>query len=433
MAIIHHHNGSATKPEAASNDASYCPGCGTVVAGVRYCPECGHAIPLPALTQPQPTVEQPTVEQPGPTVEEPEVMRAPVSDGVAPARERRRVRIVALSAAGALVLVVAAAAAIVLLNNGSKSQPSSSSSYRPQLSSALAPVIAANRTLSSTLQSLDGSQPTIRATTNATTQAKSAVDGAHGAVAVLTVPNSDQTLSQQVQQALAQEAGYVQAVSATLAAPTGQSASQLQTLATGTQSALVPLAAVAAGAASSVSGAENLMSWATGAAGQAKSQSDAAQRKALQQAAQSASHTTVIVPPASGSAPPAATSSGSGYVTPSGNQVPGSWSTSAATYASGTGTPYSWSGGQQCDRNIFAGGSTSCGFATNIFEVVAAANHYDSVIPASLTADNPATGATDSVTCTEYWGKDNQTDVQCITADGTGTAFPLWAATSYYP
>jgi hypothetical protein len=119
-------------------------------------------------------------------------------------------------------------------------------------------------------------------------------------------------------------------------------------------------------------------------------------------------------------------------VTPSGDPVPGSWSTSQATYASGVGTPYPWSTGQACDQNVLAGPDTSCAFAANVFKVVAAASHYGYVVPGSITASSPATGTTYALTCTEYWGRDNQDDVQCITDAGSGAAFPVWAADAYY-
>jgi hypothetical protein len=119
-------------------------------------------------------------------------------------------------------------------------------------------------------------------------------------------------------------------------------------------------------------------------------------------------------------------------VTPSGDPVPGSWGTSAATYASGVGTPYPWSSGQGCDQNTFAGTGTSCPFAENVFKVVAAANHYDNVLPGSISAYSPATHRTYALTCTEYWGKDNQNDIQCITDAGSGAAFPVRAANVYY-
>ena len=395
----------------------HCPGCGRLATDKPYCPECGSAIEAPTSAS-------------AATSEQPRTISSRPPDTAPLAGVGSRSRLVLVALAVALGLAAAAAAAIVILLSGSGSDQGSV--YRQKLSSALAPVVAANRTLSTALQSVDGSQTTITTAQNATSQAQSAVIAAHGAVTVLTVPRSDSTLSQQAQQALVQENGYMQAVSSTLSNPVGQSASQLRTLATGTQSALVPLDSVAPGASSSLTGTDNLLSWVAGANATAQRQNAAAQSNAIQQAAASGSHTTVVQVPETSNQPTSNPPAGGGYVTPSGGAVPGSWSPGAAAYASGVGTPYSWTGGQDCDQNIFAGGSTSCSFANNIFEVVAAASHYANVIPGSITAYDPGSNTTDTLTCTQYWGNDNQDDLQCITADGVGTAFPVWAANAYY-
>jgi len=139
-------------------------------------------------------------------------------------------------AAGLIIAAIAAVVVIVVSNSSSQG-----SSYRQKLGSTLAPVVAANRTLSTALQAIDGSRKTIGAASNATAQAQSALVAARGAVGVLTVPSSDTTLSQQVEQALTEESGYLQAVSSTLSKPTAQGASQLQPLLTATQSALASI------------------------------------------------------------------------------------------------------------------------------------------------------------------------------------------------
>jgi hypothetical protein len=161
-----------------------------------------------------------------------------------------------------------------------------------------------------------------------------------------------------------------------------------------------------------------------GASAAVKRQAADAQRKALRQAA--ATHTTTVIqtPPS-----PPVTST---LITPSGSPVPGSWGDSSAAFASGIGTPYAWAGGQNCDQNIFAGAGTPCSFANNIFMVGAAASHYTNVIPSSITVLNPADGTSYGLSCTEYTGTDSQTDVQCITATGAVSAFPVWAANVYY-
>ena len=396
--------------------ATNCPGCGRPVSGVRYCPDCGHAIALPASTRGN-----------GQTVVMPPAFVPPrgaaAGHGMPPAAPRRS-RAVVLGAAGALGLAVIAVVAIVVLTSSS-STSAPPQSYRQKLALALAPVLAANRTLTVSLQSLNGSQATIIVSKNATARALSALTAASGALAVLSVPASEQTLAQQAQQALTEETGYAKAISSALTSPSGQS-STLRALATSTQSALVPLSVVAADAPTSLAGTDNLISWVDGASAAVKRQAAAAQRKALKQAA--GTHTTTVIqtPP-----PPSPPVTGT-FVTPSGSPVPGSWGDSSAAFASGIGTPYAWAGGQNCDQNIFAGASTTCSFANNIFMVVAAASHYGNVIPSSITALNPADGSSYGLSCTEYTGTDEQTDVQCVTATGAGSAFPVWAANVYY-
>jgi hypothetical protein len=407
MALSDQHD---TEPLLATN----CPGCGRPVSSVRYCPDCGHAIALPASTRGnEQTVVTPPVSVPP--------RAAAAGHRLLPAAPRRS-RAVVLGAAGALGLAVIAVVAIVVLTSSSSSS-APLQSYRQKLALALAPVLAANRTLTVSLQSLNGSHATIIASKNATAQALSALTAASGALAVLSVPASEQTLAQQAQQALTEETGYAKAISSALTSPSGQS-STLRALATSTQSALVPLSVVAADAPASLAGTDNLISWVDGASAAVKRQAAAAQRKALKQAA--ATHTTTVIqtPPS-----PPVTST---LITPSGSPVPGSWGDSSAAFASGIGTPYAWAGGENCDQNIFAGDGTPCSFANNIFMVVAAASHYSNVIPASISALSPADGTSYGLSCTEYTGTDSQTDVQCITATGAGSAFPVWAANVYY-
>jgi hypothetical protein len=237
--------------------------------------------------------------------------------------------------------------------------------YRQKLSSALAPMLAANRTLTGALQTLDGSNTSITAAGNASSQAQSAVIGARGAVAVLAVPSSESTLSQQVGQALTDENGYLHTVSATLATPVGQTVSQLQTLATGAQSALVPLDAVAAGAGSSLGDTDNLISWATGAAALAARHQAAAQQRAQhaqQRAAQQSSR--------GGSSQ--RSSSGSG----------GSAAVSSST---------------PCGGGIIAGPNTSSPFALNVHAASEAAPGLNN----TLQVFSPVTGQTYTMTCAQ--------------------------------
>jgi hypothetical protein len=403
-----------SRRETQPQHASYCPGCGRSVHGTRYCPDCGHAIPLPTRDADTPT-----------TV---------IASHQVPAQAgRTSSRPVVFAAVGALGL--AAIAVIAIIISTSSSAPTAPS-YRQRLAATLGPVLSANQTVSDALVALDGSKRTITVAKAATVKAQSALGAARGSISVLVVPSRDQALAAQVSQALTQENGYLGVVAATLAQPTAQNSSQLRTLATETQSALVALTPVADGAQSSISGADNLISWATGAAAAAKHSTAASQQKAIQEAAQQAAKqaTRPISTPRSSSpvARPVNPSGANGYVTPSGDPVPGTWADQPAPFATGIGTPYSWSGGQGCDQNIFAGDGTSCSLANNIFMVVAAASHYGSVLPATISVFNPDTATTEAVSCTEYTGTDNQTDLQCLTATGAGTAFPVWAANVYY-
>jgi hypothetical protein len=288
-----------------------------------------------------------------------------------------------------LVIGVAVVVALIVLSNSSSGQ-SNASSYRQKLTSALAPVITVSRSLSVSLQSIDGSSKTISAARNGTAQAQSAVTSAQGAVGVLTVPSSDTTLSQQVQQALTQENGYLQAVSATLANPTSQSVSQVRTLATSTQSAFVPITAVAAGATNSLTGSDNLLSWASSASTAAQ---QAGTRKAAQQAA--AQHTQTVT-----------------------QQAP----------APATAPSSSPSGLTACDQNISVNSGTTCGFADDVFSGYAqAVQQAGGPGSYSIYAYSPTTGQYYTDAC-NY----NPTNQIVLCSHGSDLIqFPYWAASVY--
>lgn len=325
-----------------TDHARYCAHCGHVAGDGPFCPGCGQPIEL-ALPQQPPRQQQPPQQRdPGP---------------------HRSSRLVLILAAGALGLVAVAAAAIIILTGSSSSSTKSSTSgsqiavtaYRQKLSTAFAPVLVANKTLSSSLQAIDGSRSSITAARNAETQAESAVVGARGAVGVLTVPNADSTLSQQVQQALTEENGYLEVVSSTLTSPSSRSVSQLQTLATGAQTALVPLAVIAPGAGTSLTGTDNLVSWANGAAA----------RK------------------------PPKTSGGSS----SGSSSSGS--SSSGSSSGGTSTPASSS--TDCGGGLVAGPNTTCPFAENVKAAWDAAPGINT----TLTVYSPVTHQTYTMTCAQ--------------------------------
>ena len=168
--------------------------------------------------------------------------------------------------AAALGLAAIAVVAVVIATSGSGSNPGSpASAYQVKLTAVLSPLIVANDKLSAALWAIDGSEPSITAAKNAATAVQSSMVATRSAVTVLSVPSSVAFLSTEVEQAHAADKGYLRVVSATLAAPVGQSSSQLQAVATGAQTALVPLGAVIPGAGNSVSGTSNLLSWVAGA------------------------------------------------------------------------------------------------------------------------------------------------------------------------
>ncbi len=203
-------------------------------------------------------------------------------------------------------------------------------SYRSKLTGALSPVVAANTSVSNSVQSLQGTNTT--AAKNAANQAQSAISSARGAVGALSVPSDSTQLSQQVQQALTQEDGYMQAVTATLSSQNAENIAQLRSAATQTQSALVPLAGVAAGASGSLNGSAALASWANGRI----NATTAAQKKAQKAAAHKTSHTATTT------------------------------TTTIAPTTTTTAGPASTSGGSDCGGGLHAGPNTSCPFAANV-------------------------------------------------------------------
>ena len=177
---------------------------------------------------------------------------------------RKRVLIV-VGVVVALLAVIAAAVTVVLVTRSTTAKVNPVAVYQQKLSSVLAPVVASNQAISVSLQALDGSKPTIRATQTATANAQQALTAARGAVAIITVPPASTQLSQQAAQALTQENGYLQSVNTTLGDPTGNTVASVQPLASATSSAFVPLASVAPGGSTSISGVDNLLKWAQGA------------------------------------------------------------------------------------------------------------------------------------------------------------------------
>ena len=292
-----------------------------------------------------------------------------------------------MGAAGALALAAVAVIAIILFNGSSATAPSRTNSFRSKLSSALAPVVSTNQSLSTALEAIDGSKKTIGAAQTATSQAQSAVTAARGAIGVLTVPSTYTSLSQQAQEALTEENGYLEALASTLSNPSGQSSSQLRPLITAAQSAMVPLTQVAPGATGSLSGTDNVLSWVAGAT----AVSQAAQKKAQQQAS-----------------------------TPKSSPQP-------ATASPPSSAP---SGLSACDQNISVNSATSCQFADNVFYLYAQ-DVQQAGGPGSYVvyAYSPATGQSYNDSC-GY----NPTNQIVLCSHGSDLIqFPYWAAEVYQP
>lgn len=336
----------------------YCSACGAACEG-RFCSACGYENTLADIPVTNGSARR----------FEPSGGRAAVAPAASPAPadppRSGHLRVGLLIGGGLAGLAAVAAAAALLLSGGGAPQ---GGSYRHQLTEAFAPLVTANQSLSRSLTSLDGSKTSVRSASRAAGQAQSVLDGARGAVTVLQVPAADGALSRQVQQALTEENGYLQAVSSTLTSPAGPSAAQLQTLSTGAQSALVAISGVAPGAGSSLSGADNLQSWAHGAQGAQTAARAKAQRKQAAKAAAGSSTATPAAP-----STPAPSTGG----------------------ASATGSV-------DCGGGLTAGPHTSCSFAENVQEAW----------------DNAPAGTTD---ITAYSPVTDQTYTEDCEPNGTGT------------
>jgi hypothetical protein len=322
-----------TDDRTVISHSQFCSQCGAEVHDARFCPQCG------ALVNADPPVASPPA--------------------AAAIPEPRRKRPTWLLAAGGLGLVAIAIAAIIISTSGGGSQPASAQTgqstagdYRAKLAASLSPVITANSQLSTALGNMDGSRPTITAARNAATAVESAITTAKGATGVLSVPTSQATLSQQTQQALTEDDGYVQAVVATLNKPVGQSSAQLQTLSTNAQTALVPVSSLVSGASSSVSNTANLLSWVDGANGIHSHSGSAGQSR-------SSTTTAAATPPPSGG---------------------------------GSGAS---NGSTDCGNRLIAGPNTSCQFAQNVQQ----AYYQAPGLVATVLAYSPVTNQTYSMSC----------------------------------
>ena len=146
-----------TAAQGAAADTHFCPQCGHQTANGRFCPGCG--ADLMDDTQPMGTASGPPPPPPhmyqsyGQAHAEP--APPPPRPHATGTKERPNSKVAVIVAAGAFGLAAVVAAVIIILS-ASSSNTNSASTYTSKLSSALAPVLAANTTLSQSLQTLSG-------------------------------------------------------------------------------------------------------------------------------------------------------------------------------------------------------------------------------------------------------------------------------------
>jgi hypothetical protein len=340
----------------------FCTSCGQPAGTGHFCANCGAAIQTRTSAPVAPPLNSNSTGAGG-AIPPPTFTTTTTTPPATPRRNSRGL----LIALGALGLVAVAVAVVILTTRGGGSPakhpkvaaaPSAAAVYRTKLRTALTPLINSNQRMSNALGSVNPSNPNVNSAKNAASSTQTAVATARGAVGALSAPGSERTLSQQVQQALDNENGYVQAVVATLANPRSSQAGQLQTLSTSLQSSLVPIDPVVKSASSSVSGTNSLTSWANGAS--------ARQRKAAAKKHHSSS----------------SSSSGSG-----------SSSSSSSSGSSSVSNPYA--NGENCGGGLYAGPDTSCPFAENVYQAWEEAPGD----AATVTAYSPVTDQTYTMNC----------------------------------
>jgi hypothetical protein len=346
----------ADKPDAAGSEAEsaqrpqFCPHCGKSAGSGAFCPSCGSQLTdadasnggseasdsAPAavdIRSAKPKMNAASVA--GADFDVP--AGAPFGDSIqgsakqwpatiaTPPHSSRAWLIVA--GVGA-VAITAAAVAVILVVSGGSSNASAQRAYRQKLGTAFAPVLTANTALSSALSSLSGKN--ITAAKSALATAQSATSGAQAASSVLTVPPGSGQLAQHVQLALTQENGYLLAVQSAFSSPSSADSSQLQQLATSTQTAFVNIASAVPNGSQSISGTVALTSWISAQVAARSHAQDVAQAKNVKSAAEAALKAAGLTPSDVG--------------------------TSSDPYATG----------RACGGGLYAGPNTSCPFAMNV-------------------------------------------------------------------
>ena len=255
---------------------------------------------------------------------------------------------------GGVVLVAVVAAALVLFVFSSSKDDDKQAAYEQQVSTAMAPVISANKKLSSALTSLHDTDSTLAQ--QRANEAQAATLTARGAINALDAPSGSEQRATNARGTLSREQAYLAAVAGALSDPASGSASQSQTLASNLTDALNAIAPADQDWAQSVSGADTLTAWAPKTAATLKRRADAKARKARRKA------------------------SGNGNRSGSQGSSP---------------TPSVSSGGTDCGGGLHAGPNTSCAFAANVKAA------YDEAPGASASVQvfSPVTGQTYTMSC----------------------------------
>ena len=182
-----------------------------------------------------------------------------------PRNDKGTTRVIIAGIVALVIALVAAGTFVYVTQINGQSKVAATSTYQRQLNTALQPLIVANQHLSVVMNATDGSRSANNAIKVELKNAQTTLTTTQGAVGAIAVPAKNTALSQQTSQALTQENGYLQVISATAADPGSASAAQVQPSAANLVSALIPLDTVVPGAQKSVYGVTNFYNWAQSA------------------------------------------------------------------------------------------------------------------------------------------------------------------------
>ncbi|MCW3024428.1 MAG: hypothetical protein JWR30_3750 [Conexibacter sp.] len=286
----------------------------------------------------------------GPTISSDDTVVSELPTAAAPPPGARRPKWLPWAVLGALAAVAVAVVLVLGLSSGSSDD--GSAAYQAKVAAVMAPVISANKQLSTSLATLRGT----RATTakRKVVAAQSAMLSARGGLAALTVPKGSEQLALNARQTLTRQSGYLQAVATALSNPASASAGQAQTLASNLTGALDVIAPTGQDWSTSVTGSDTLTAWAPKAVAAIKHKKQVAANKRKRSAPNNNG---------SGASAPAATSTANG--------------------------------GSDCGGGLHAGPDTSCPFAQS----VQSAYNQAPGSSATVTAYSPTTGRTYTMSC----------------------------------